>query len=319
MPAADITGGPVVFDSRLARAHRDRAAPRFAAHDFLFREIGERLTERLEDVKREFPAALDLGCHAGGLAETLGARGGVRHLVQCDSSIAMARRAGRLALAAEADFLPFATGAFDLVLSNLALHWINDLPGALLQIRQSLRPDGLFLAAILGGDTLWELREALMTAELEEEGGASARISPFASLADAGALLQRAGFALPVADADRIQVTYPDALALMRDLRAMGETNAARLRRDGFTRRGTILRAAQIYGERFADDDGRIPATFQVFYLTGWAPHESQPRPRPRGSAKARLADALDSMEASTGEAAPGAQPDGAQPNRKPR
>jgi NADH dehydrogenase [ubiquinone] 1 alpha subcomplex assembly factor 5 len=179
------------------------------------------------------------------------------------------------------------------VLSNLDLHWTNDLPGALLQLRQALRPDGLLLASLFGGETLAELSRALLEAELAEEGGVSPRVSPFADLRDLGHLLQRAGFALPVVDSDAIEVTYPDALALMRDLRAMGETNAAAERRRGFTRRATLARAAALYRERFARPDGRISARFEIVTLTAWAPHAAQPQPLRPGSARFRLADAL--------------------------
>ena len=195
---------------------------------------------------------------------------------------------------ADAEALPFAAGSFDLVLSLLDLHWVNDLPGALAQIRHVLRPDGLFLGALLGGETLSELRAVLLAAEAEVSGGASPRVAPKVDLRDAGALLQRAGFALPVADADTLTVSYPNALALMRELRGMGEGNAVAGRSRRFTRRAVLLRAAALYEERFADADGRVPATFQVLYLTGWAPHDSQPRPLHPGSAQASLARALD-------------------------
>ena len=296
-----------IFDRRLLRRRRDRAAGNLAAHDFLFAEVAERLTERLDDVTRKFPMALDLGCHGGALARVLGRRGGVETLIQCDLSPAMARAAastGRPSLAADEEALPFAPRSFDLVMSVLSLHWVNDLPGALIQIRQALKPDGLFLGALLGGETLGELRAALMEAELAEEAGASPRVSPFAEVRAAGALLQRAGFALPVADVDTIPVTYPDALALMRDLRGMGESNALVERRRTPTRRATLARAAAIYGEKFGRADGRVTATFQVITMTAWAPDPSQPKAMAPGSAKARLADALDSREIPAGEKA---------------
>ena len=206
------------------------------------------------------------------------------------------------ALAADDEALPFADGAFDLVVSGLSLHWVNDLPGSLVQIRRSLRPDGLFLGALLGGDTLIELRHALVEAESEIEGGVSPRVSPFLDVREGGALLQRAGFALPVVDSDTITVTWPDALALMRDLRGMGEANSVIERKKGFTRRETLFVAAARYQERHGDADGRIPATFQVIYLTGWAPHENQQQALRPGAATARLADALDVTEVSAGE-----------------
>jgi SAM-dependent methyltransferase len=186
----------------------------------------------------------------------------------------------------------------------LGLHWVNDLPGALIQIRRALKPDGLFLGALLGGATLSELRAALIEAELAEEGGASPRVAPFAELRDAGGLLQRAGFALPVADADRIAVSYPDALALMRELRAMGESNTLRARRRGFTRRATLARAAAIYGEKFAAAEGRVRASFEIVTLTGWAPHPCQPQALEPGSATLRLADTLGAEERPAGDKA---------------
>jgi SAM-dependent methyltransferase len=300
-----MTDAMRVFDRALLRRRRDRAAPGLGRHDFLFREVAERLADRLDDVTRKFPAALDLGCHGGILAQTLRGRGGIETLVQSDLSPQMARQAaaaGQPALAADEEALPFTPGSFDLVLSVLSLHWVNDLPGALIQIRQVLKPDGLFLGAMLGGETLSELRTALMEAELAEEGGVSPRVSPFADLRDAGALLQRAGFALPVADADSITVTYPNALALMQELRGMGESNAVLDRRRGVTRSATLLRAAELYSEKFAQADGRLPATFQVIYLTAWSPDAAQQKPLQPGSARARLADALDTEERPAGD-----------------
>lgn len=294
-PAQEPAAGP--FDRRAVARHRDRAARRAEPTDFLHREIAARLAARLDDIDRRFPLALDIGCGAGAVARAVGDRKGIARIVQCDLSAAMVRRAGGPAVVADEEALPFAGGRFDLVLSGLALHWTNDLPGALAQIRAALKPDGLFLAALLGGDTLRELREALLEAEIAETGGASPRTSPAVDLRDAGALLQRAGFALPVADRDRITVTYRDAFALMRDLRHMGESNALSLRRRHFTRRAVLMRAAALYAARFADGDGRIPATFEVIFLTGWAPHDAQPRPLAPGSARHSLADALGGRE----------------------
>jgi SAM-dependent methyltransferase len=289
------------------RAHRARAAG--AASPALFREVAERLGERLEAVRRAFPRALDLGSHAGALARALAGRVGSEVFVHADLApgFAAAARAagGGAAVVADEEFLPFAPASFDLVASNLGLHWVNDLPGALIQIGRILRPDGLFLAAMLGGRTLAELRETLLAAELEGEGGAGPRVSPFADVQDAGALLLRAGFALPVVDRDTITVAYANALALMRDLRAMGETNAVARRRRGFSRRATLLRAAALYQERFAGADGRVRATFDVIYLTGWKPDASQPQPLRPGSATTRLADALKATERDAGDKTP--------------
>ncbi|MEO5338666.1 MAG: methyltransferase domain-containing protein [Magnetospirillum sp. WYHS-4] len=261
-----------VFNRRVLRLHRDRAALRPGDGDFLFREVAERLADRLDDVKRRFPVALDLGCRDGLLGRMLDGRGGIERLVRCDLSPRMAGQAGPLALAADEEFLPFAEASFDLVLGNLTLHWVNDLPGALVQIRRILKPDGLFLASLLGGETLKELRQAFLAAEMAEEGGAGPRVSPFADLKDAGNLLVRAGFAGAVADADRLTVSYGDPFRLMADLRAMGESNAVLERRIGFTRRATLAGAAARYAEDFGGADGRLPATFEVLFLTGWSP-----------------------------------------------
>lgn len=285
-----------VFNRRAVRAHRDRAAPCLSDFDFLFRETGERLLDRLNDVKRSFPLALDLGCHDGTLAGMLDGHGGIETLVQCDLSPRMTERAATktLALAADEEVQPFAEASFDLILSNLSLHWVNDLPGALLQARRALKPDGLFLACMLGGETLKELRQALTEVELEVEGGAGPRVSPMADVRDAGDLLTRAGFALPVVDSDTITVSYGDPLRLMTDLRGMGEANAVEARRRSFSRRATLLGAAARYMEHFAGDDGRIPATFQVLTLTAWAPHPDQPKALKPGSASTSLTDVLE-------------------------
>jgi NADH dehydrogenase [ubiquinone] 1 alpha subcomplex assembly factor 5 len=289
-----------VFDPRAVRLHRSRGlgpslgrGSALGLPQGLADEAALRLAERLDDVTRRFPVALDLGCGGGALRRALARRGGIELLVSTDPAFACAAAAPGPRLAADAEALPFATQAFDLVVSHLALHWTNDLPGALLQLRRALKPDGLLLANLWGGDTLAELRQAFIEAELEIEGGASPRVAPFADVRDLGALLQRAGFALPVVDCDRIEVTYPDALALMRELRAMGEANAVAERRKGFSRRATLAATAARYGALFGRADGRVPATFELVTLTAWAPHESQPRPLRPGSAKTHLGAAL--------------------------
>src|SRR5262245_14807744 len=304
-----MTDSMNVFDRRLVRRHRDRAAVRLQEHDFLFREVAERLVDRLDDVTRKFPRALDLGCHGGEIAAALRGRGGIETLVQCDLSSAMALRAaanGRPTVTADEEVLPFAPESLDLVVSNLSLHWVNDLPGCLLQIRRCLKPDGLFLAAMLGGDTLYELRESLMEAELAEAGGVSPRVSPFADLRDAGGLLQRASLSLPVIDGDRLTVTYANSLKLMRDLRGMGEGNAVRERAGRPLNRPLAARAEEIYRQRFDDAAGRLPATFQIIYLTAWAPAAGQQKALAPGSARGRLAEALGTVEISAGDKARG-------------
>jgi SAM-dependent methyltransferase len=286
-----------VFDRHILKLRRDRAASRASEFNFLFAETADRLADRLEDTTRSFPRAVDLGCHSGELAQILAASSRVETLHQADISYRYAKAArdlnGRSSMVADEEFLPFAEGSLDLILSNLSLHWVNDLPGMLLQARRALKPDGLFLASMLGGETLKDLREALMTAEAEEEGGVSPRVSPFVDVKDAGALLQRSGFALPVVDADDITIDYPDALKLMRDLSGMGESNIVAKRSKKFTKRSTLARAAAIYHERHGREDGRVHAKFQVIYLTGWAPDESQPKPLRRGSGQVSLVDFL--------------------------
>ena len=270
-----------LFDRRAWRAHRDRAARTHGrSADFLHLEVAERLIDRLDLVNREFAAILDLGARDGALARLLVGRRGTELVVAAEPSARLASGAPAPRVRADPELVPFRNASFDLVASSLALHWCADLPGALIQIRRALKPDGLLLAALFGGDTLVELRTALFEAELAEEGGVSPRISPTVELGDAAGLLQRAGFAMPVADSETITVTYPDILALMRDLRGMGETNALAARHR-FLSRATLARAQAIYAERFGAGDGRISATFEVLFLTGWAPHPDQAKPRP--------------------------------------
>jgi SAM-dependent methyltransferase len=302
-----MTGTPAPFDRAAVRAHRARAARRGADGDFLFNEVAARLVERLDDIRRPFTRVLDLGCRRGGLGARLAPRlakpEGSLRVVQCDLAPDMARLArdanGFAAIAADEEALPFAPATFDLIVSNLALHWTNDLPGALVQVRRALAPDGLFLAALFGVGTLAELRTALMAAELDAEGGAGPRVSPFADVRDGGDLLTRAGFALPVADLDTIPVSFESALHLMRDLRAMGETNAVAERRKGISRRRTLMDAAARYP---AGIDGRVTATFEIVFLAGWAPGPGQPRALRPGTARARLADHLGAREHPAGD-----------------
>lgn len=287
------------------RASVVRNRLRSRAPNFLFNEVAARLSDRLLDIQRTFPAALDFSGQPG-LSDALSDSGAqAARGIETLYAIADAPRyAGHgVSVIADSEVLPVAEGRIDLAMSVMSLHWANDLPGTLVQVRRALRPDGLLLAAFLGGDTLTELRTCLSAAEIEISGGLSPRIIPFADLRDAGGLLQRAGFALPVADQDRINVTYASPMALMHDLRAMGETNALSQRRKHFTSRSVFARATELYLQRYATED-RIPATFDVLYLTGWAPHESQQKPLRPGSATSRLATALDTEEQPTGEKA---------------
>lgn len=293
MPNAPSASPMLPFDRALHAKRRARAAARFGAHDFLIRRVVEEFAGRLAAVTRDFPLALDLGSHRGALGLADLPRGKIGAIVSADLAPAMVAHAPGLRVAADEERLPFREASFDLVASALSLHWVNDLPGTLVQIRRALVPDGLFIGALFGGATLTELRQSLQEAEIECEGGLSPRVSPFVDIRDVGSLLQRAGFALPVADTDRVTVRYENAWKLMAELRSMGETNALRARRRTPLRRETLMRAAALYREKFGLPDGRVPATFEIVTATGWTPHESQQKPLRPGSARMRLADAL--------------------------
>jgi NADH dehydrogenase [ubiquinone] 1 alpha subcomplex assembly factor 5 len=282
-----------VFDRRVLRLRRDRVAPALPGFDFLIRESALRLVERLGDVRREFPLALELGAHTGQLAAVLRGNAQVGQLIQADLSYQMVRHAHGQRIVADEEALPFGPACLDLVISCFSLHWVNDLPGTLAQIRYALKPDGLFLAIMPGGTTLFELRESLLRAELEVAGGAGPRVSPFVDVREGGMLLQRAGFALPVVDVETVTVTYDHPLKLMAELRGMGEANALVQRGRGPIGRATLWRACEIYRELFGDGANRIPATFQLLTLSGWAPDPSQPQPIRRGSGRVNLAEAL--------------------------
>ncbi len=293
---------PLIFDRGLVGDHRRRAAL-IGPATFLLDRVADDLAERLSAVLRRFELALDLGSPGEAVRAALMRSGSVGTIVAADP-IAPSQRPSLPFVVADEEALPFRDAAFDLVVSALALHFVNDLPGTLVQIRRALKPDGLFMAALYGGETLTELRQAFAAAESEIEGGASPRVAPFADLRELGALLQRAGLALPVADVDAVTVRYQDVFALMHDLRRMGATNALRDRRRAPLRRATLMRMAQIYRERFSGDDGRVRATFEIVWLSGWAPHPRQQQPLKPGSAQTRLADALGAREISTGEKA---------------
>jgi SAM-dependent methyltransferase len=294
--------GPLVFDRMLLRG-RARRAGALGLSTFLLERVAEDVGDRLATVLRRFDLALDLGTPGDAVRRALMASGKVGTIITAHVH-PRATADGSLAVAADEEALPFRDASLDLVVSALALQFVNDLPGALIQIRRALKPDGLFLAALAGGDTLTELRHSFAEAEAEIEDGVSPRVAPFADLRDLGALLQRAGFALPVTDVDRLTVRYASPLALMHDLRRMGATNALTERRRRPLKRATLARMLEIYAARFADPDGRIRATFEIVWLSGWAPHESQQQPLRPGSAKTRLADALGTQEMSTGEKA---------------
>jgi SAM-dependent methyltransferase len=277
-----------IFDKALLEARRQRAHKQ-GAETFLLDRVAAELGERLSAVLRTFERAADIGTPGDAVRRALVSSGKV---------------AAVEAMPFEGEVLSVPLGTLDLAVSALALQFANDLPGALIQIRRALKPDGLFLAALLGGDTLTELRQSFAAAESEIEGGISPRVAPFADIREIGALLQRAGFALPVVDSERITVRYDTVFALMHDLRRMGATNALNERRRKPLKRTTLFKMAEIYRERFADAGGRLRATFEVIWLSGWAPHESQQQPLKPGSARTRLADALGTREIPAGEKA---------------
>ena len=291
---------PLIFDRAAHRARLDRAAAGYATADFLKRRAAEDAAARLEAIMREFPVAVDLGARTGAFREALArsdAAARVGLVIETDLSERMLAGRPGARVVADEERLPFAFGKLDLVVSTLALHWTNDVVGALIQIRRALKPDGLFIGTLFGGSTLTELRQSLIAAEAELTGGAGSRVSPFADASDAAGLLQRAGFALPVADVDRVTVRYAHPLKLLADLRAMGETSVLADRHPKPLTRAVLGRAFELYVERFAEADGRIPATFEILTLTGWTPDPSQQQPLKPGSAKMRLADALGAVE----------------------
>lgn len=281
------------FEPRLVRQRKRRARTTFRAASFLHQRVAADLADRLEAIPRPFPRVLALG-GSGLFSEEVRARP------------ELSARIGSI-LETDLDFidpenLPFAPGSFELIVSPLTLHWINDLPGALIQLRLALKPDGLLLASLFGGETLHELRLSLIEAESEITGGAGPRVSPFADLQDIAGLLQRAGFALPAADRDVVTVRYGEPMRLLADLRAMGETSALRKRNPRALSRRILARAFEIYRGRYSDEDNRVRATFEILTATGWSPHESQQKPLKPGSARMRLADALKTEEKSAGE-----------------
>ncbi|KAJ1984263.1 hypothetical protein H4R34_000775 [Dimargaris verticillata] len=295
-----------VFNRTHKRQQKDRAAQRVenSRHtDYLRNAIAEQLVDRLRDIRRRFPTIVELGAHSGFLRRHLDP-GMTDKVIQCDLSEAMVQRDRDRPTTHEAtgepspvpaeyqvvdeEALPFAENSLEAVVSNLSLHWVNDLPGALIQIQRALVPDGMFLGAMLGGDTLFELRTSLQLAEVERENGISPRVSPMTDPRDMTDLLQRAGFALTTVDVDDLTVDYPTPLALMQDLRAMGESNATLLR-------DTLLAASSIYKELYGTEEGHIPATFQIIFMIGWKPDSSQPQPKARGSATVSLKDVLKS------------------------
>lgn len=299
----DSEGGRFkIFDRLLKRKQRDRAAWLMGPKDNFIDTVTENLLDRLEDCKKDFPVALCLGGSMDPIRRLLHGRGGIEKLIMMDMSHDMIKRCREmeenssdskleaLYVVGDEEFLPVKQRSLDLVISCLGLHWVNDLPGTMIQCRMALKPDGLFLVSILGGETLRELRIACTVAQMEREGGISPRISPLAQVRDAGNLLTRAGLALPAVDVDEFTIRYGSALELIEHLRSMGETNAL-LQRNQILKKETALATASIYQSMFGGEDGTIPATFQVIYMTGWAPHPSQQKPKRRGSATVSFED----------------------------
>lgn len=288
--------GMNVFDRSMKRRQKDWASSLLDSHkyDYLREEVGSRVADRVYDVARTFPLALDVGCGRSHIAEHL-SKEVVERLFLTDISSSSLRNRKKSDIPAQCvmadeEFLPFKENTFDLVLSSLSMHWINDLPGALQQIQQVLKPDGVFIGAMVGGETLYELRCSLQLAELEREGGFAPHISPYTAVTDLGNLLGQAGFNMLTVDIDEVQVHYPGMLEVMRDLQGMGESNCA-WNRKSLLQRDTILAAAAIYKEMYGNEDGSVPATFQILYMIGWKPHDSQAKPAKRGSANVSFAD----------------------------
>jgi len=293
-----------LFDRSLLRRRRARFAGEMGEHEALLSHVAAEIADRIGAILRDFPLALDLGAYHGVLGRAVAALPSVGEIIYAESVPALAARCPRPSVVCDEELLPFKDESLALVVSGLALHRVNDLPGALIQIRRALRPDGLFLGAALGSSSLKELRHALIEAEAELHGGASPRIAPFADVRQYGALLQRAGFALPVTDAELLMVTYPTPRDLMREIRALGGGNVMAARRKEPLPRGTLERAEEIYRSRYGTPEGKIAASFEIVYLSGWAPHASQQKPLAPGSARQRLADALGTTDHSAGDKA---------------
>lgn len=293
LKSSSMSAIPHIFDTDLLIARRVKAYRQATAGaDFLLQNVVEDMETRLSMVLRTFPVCAELGGHTGLLAKRLSERADVEMMIRLEQHPAFLAP-DELGLVSNAEALPLAAESCNLIVSPLFLHWVNDLPGTLFQIRQSLKPDGLFLATLLGRDSLHELRDVFLTADSEISGGATPRVAPLPDLKDMGSLLQRAGFTLPVADQDSLTVRYDTMFDLIRDLRQMGATNMLVERSRSPLRRATLLRAAELYQQRYADEDGRIRATFQILSLSGWAPHESQQKPLKPGSAQQSLASVL--------------------------
>lgn len=302
--ASPNSGAPSVFDRKSVKKHKNRAANNFSSFSFLKQRFAEDLADRLEVIPRPFPYLLDLGCHSGEVFNEISKRADISkrvgHVIGSDLSIKFVKQSGHTSLVADEEVLPFKPNSFDAVLSCLSLHWVNDLPGTLVQIRNALIPDGLFIGQLLGGRTLHELRTCLIEAETEIRGGAAMRVSPFADVQDISSLLQRAGFVMPVADTETVTVRYSNPISLFQDLRGMGEAaSPVNAEQQPNLTKNIFFRAIEIYSEKFSDPDGKFLATFEVVTASGWSPGPDQPSPLKRGSAKASLTEALQNISES--------------------
>jgi len=298
------TGTPQIFDRVLLTARRKRQIAQFSQHRFLHDWAGEQALQRFEEITRCFPVALEIGhAHEQALTQKICSAASIETLVSMDAAPELLNK-GAASLIADEEFLPFKDASLDLIFSTLSLHTVNDLPGALVQMRRALKPDGLFMASLFGGETLFELREALAQAELETKGGISPRVYPFADKPQMGDLLQRSGFALPVVDSDIITVTYENFFKLAHDLRGMGQGNIIRERSRINPGKEFFSKAAAYYHDKFSEADGRIKASFEIIHVIGWVPHETQQKPLAPGSAQIKLSDALGTEEIKAGEEA---------------
>lgn len=280
-----------IFDRTLLQTRRRRAVVGIGDYDYLLRTVADDIADRLSMVTREFPLALNWGCHNGLVTRALNELKTIGTVVSADPLVEMVDQAPGLKVVADEELFPFAAESFDLIVSALSLQWVNDLPGALIQLRAGLKPDGAFVAAILGGGSLAELRHVFLIAEEELYGGASPRVAPFADVRDFGHLLQRAGFALPVTDRDVLKVRFNSAMDLMRELKAMGASNVLTNRLRVPRSKALFERVNELYSELYSDDDGRVFASFEMIYLMGWAPHPDQQKPLRPGSAAVSLKD----------------------------
>jgi SAM-dependent methyltransferase len=283
----------MLFDRALLRKRRARVAISFSPHDFLLREMASRLTDSLDYLKYEFPTVVELGSHTGQLAELIANRAGTTRYIQCDLAPKMLQQTFGLRVAVDEELLPFAENSVDAVVSVGSMHWVNDLPGSLAQIHRMLKPDGLFIAVLPGTETLRELRQICTETDAVRYGGITPRVSPFIDIRDAGGLLQRAGFALPVADSDLLTVTYENLFGLMHDLRCSAQQNMLRERLQHFTPRSWFMDAAERYARTFHEAENRIAATVEIITMTGWKPSATQQQPAKRGSGKVSFLDAL--------------------------